>query len=274
MERQGAAPPSAARAISILVVCSARASGLFVAGVGGSTEPTPSISLVLPATGFGSLGAVQVVKVARVAAPRQLVAMPRVVGRDDYLLLVFDGLGYHGLPQEISAVEDNLNGPWKALHRPGSRTPDGARWVDFAVFRVARSKSGQMTITISGSPGQSGATLAILDLAGPRSEMEAAFADADAVGPFTATGADYPSAAPGDQLIGVFAIYDYGQLKADQPGWMLDVSARAAGCAATLVFHRALFATGDAAPTPLIRPSSAGAFGVGIIRLRPEASRP
>jgi hypothetical protein len=265
-------PP--AGAISILVICATLSTGLLIAGVGNATYATPTVSQVMPTTGFGSLGAVQVVKVVRVAAPRQLVTLPRVVGRDDYLLLVFGGMGYRGLPQEVLAVEDNLNGPWKALHRPGGRTPDGAHWVDFVVFRIAPSKPGRMTITISGSLGQSGATLTILDLAGPHSEITSGFADADAVEPFPATGADYPGAAPGDLLIGVFAIYDYGQRLTDQPGWTLDVVARAADCAATVVFHRTVPTTADGVAAPLLQPSPAGAFGIGIIRLRPKQAIP
>jgi hypothetical protein len=115
----------------------------------------------------------------------------QAVDAGDLLILVFVGSGYAAAAGVVSAVSDNVNGPWVQLYNSGDQNDGANHHYSLAVYYVSSKSApaGGLTVSVTASAGQGASSAAVVDWGGvatgspiDRSAFGAVSADASGAG--------------------------------------------------------------------------------------------
>ncbi len=162
------------------------------------------------------------------------------------LLLVHAGAGFGVPPQAsvVSAVADDLNGPWTSIWNSGNQD-DGAshNWA-LAAYVLVGSVAGAPTVSLTASSGQNGATALLLELEAGSVDVLASAAQIGADGSGRCVTPVLTSATQANDwvLAAIGGQAPQSPNAVQSSGWTVDgnvdASAVMTGTAALLVAHR------------------------------------
>ena len=177
-------------------------------------QPTDGITIAQSATPADCV-------IGPVAPASGTMNFTSAVDAGDDLFAVFAGQGWENAASVVTGVSDNVNGAWTEIGGSGGSQADGNTNASYSVFELADSKAAPngLTLTVTGTSGQSGASGIAFDTRGVASVRARSFQSTIQGLSSTYTGPTLSSVPAGDLVLGLWGGYSDNETYTASSPW-------------------------------------------------------